>query len=236
MREQETTAVRVPVIRWMRRPRQWRRPPWLRSARLRFTLDLLGPTALLYLLLWRGVSLYLALLASALISAISALIAYRRRTGDGQFALIMLALPLAGLGVALITGSNRFLLAKESLLTAIVGAWFIGSLRAARPLTYRFTRPLLERRIPRKTRSWEALWAEEPRFRRIWYISTIMWGVATLLDAVLRVVIAYTLPVAAVPALQTGLLIVTTLIMQVVTNTYYISAGLWRMLHEEPTD
>lgn len=40
-----------------------------------------------------------------------------------------------------------------------------------------------------------------------------------LIDAVLRVVMAYayTLPVNAVPALQTGLKIATTLLMQVVT-------------------
>jgi len=40
--------------------------------------------------------------------------------------------------------------------------------------------------------------------------------------------------VNAVPAMQTGLILVTVLIMQFVTSGYYIRAGLWRMLHEEP--
>jgi hypothetical protein len=216
-----------------RSPRS-RRPAWLRPGLLWFAFDLLAPTALIYVLLWLGSGLYMALLGSAAVSAGSALVAYRRGTDNGRFALPMLGLSLAGFGVALLTGSERFLLAKESVLTAMVGCWFLASLWSARPLTYVFTRPLLEGKLHRKRRSWEALWAGEPRFRRIWRVSTVMWAVALLIDAILRVVLAYTLPVRLVPAMQTGMLIATALLMQVVTNGYYIWAGLWRMLHEEP--
>jgi hypothetical protein len=198
-----------------------------------FAFDLLAPTALIYVLLWLGAGLYIALLGSATLSALSALVSYRRGTGKQRFAQHMLALTLAGFAVALVTGSERFLLAKESVLTALVSFWFIGSLWAARPLTYTLTRPLLERRFKWKSRSWELLWEQEPRFRRIWYVSTVMWSVALLIDAALRVVLAYTLPVYVVPAMQTGMMIVTVLIMQVLTNVYYVCAGLWRMLHEE---
>ncbi len=62
----------------------------------------------------------------------------------------MRALTLAGLGVALMTGGDRFTLAKESLLTAMVGFWFWGSIWAERPLTYQFTRPMLEGRWGRR--------------------------------------------------------------------------------------
>lgn len=54
----------------------------------------------------------------------------------------------------------------------------------------------------------------------------------TLIDAVIRVVMAYSLPVNIVPAMQTGLLVATTLLMQVVTNVYYIRSGLWAMVHQ----
>ena len=215
------------------RPRQ-RRAPWVRPGLLWFGFDLLAPTALIYVLLWLGSGLYLALLASAAVSAISTLVSYWRGTRTQRFAPHMLALSLAAFAVALVSGSDRFLLAKESVLTAMVGFWFIRSLWAARPLTYLFTRPLLERRFKWKSRSWEVLWEHEPRFRRLWYVSTIMWGVAMLIDAALRVVLAYTLPVQVVPAMQTGLMLVTVLVMQVLTNSYYVCAGLWRMLHEEP--
>lgn len=214
--------------------RTWR-PRWLRLGLLWFLADLLVPTALFYFLIWNGVSLYLALVASAGISTISALVSYRRGTGGQSFAPYMLALQLAAFGVALITGSDRFLLAKESVLTALVGCWFIASLWTARPLAYRFTKPLLEGWWGRRwglTRgpSWETLWRREPRFRHIWRMSTVMWGVATLIDAVLRVVIAYRMPIESVVALQTAMFGVTLLLMQVVTNVYYSRAGLWPML------
>ena len=51
-----------------------------------------------------------------------------------------------------------------------------------------------------------------------------------VVDAGLRVVMAYTLPVEAVPALQTGLMIVTTLLMQPITTMYYQRSGLWAMV------
>lgn len=213
-----------------------RRPRWLRSGLVWFAFDLLVPTALLYVMLWLGTSLYVALLASASVSAVTALVAYRRGTGGQRLAPYMLALSLAGFAIALVTGSDRFLLARESVLTAVVGVWFLGSIWTERPLTYQFTRPLMEGRwgwrwgLPDTT--WEIVWEREPRFRHIWRVSTVMWGVATLIDAVLRVVIAYTLPIPAVPAAQIGLMIATILLMQVVTHVYYTRSGLWLLIWE----
>jgi hypothetical protein len=212
-----------------------RRPGWLGLGPLWFAIDLLVPTALLYVLIWLGYSLYFALLASASISAVTALVSFRRGSGRQSFAPVMLALALAGFGVALITGSDRFLLARESVLTAIVGAWFLRSIWNERPLTYVFTRPLLEGRFGTEGRRWEPIWEREPRFRRIWRMSSLMWAVALFIDAVLRVVIAYTLPIYTVPISQTGLMIVTMLVMQVVTNVYYVRAGLWRLIWKSET-
>lgn len=85
-------------------------------------------------LLWfafdNGASIYLELLASALFSAISAIISFLRGKGGQRFAPYMLAMALASLAIALVTGSDRFLLAKESVLTAVVGFWFLGSMAA----------------------------------------------------------------------------------------------------------
>jgi intracellular septation protein A len=150
----------------------------------------------------------------------------QRRAG----ARFMLLVSLASFAISLVTGSDRFLLARESVITALMGGWFLLSLRDERPMTFRLTRPLWEGRF-RTTANWDDLWDSNDRFRHIWRMSTVMWGVATLLDAVLRVVIAYTFPVESVPALQTGLVIATMLLMQVVTNVYYVRAGLWPLLH-----
>jgi hypothetical protein len=224
----QSSTTRPPTRSQARR----RRLGWLRPGLLWFAFDLLVPTALLYVLVWLGYSLYLALLASASISAVTALISFRRGTGRQSFAPVMLALALAGFGVALITGSDRFLLARESVLTAIVGAWFLRSIWNERPLTYVFTRPVLEGRFGTEGRTWEPIWQREPHFRRIWRVSSLMWAIALFIDAILRVVLAYTLPIYTVPISQTGLMIATMLVMQVVTNVYYVRAGLWRLIWE----
>jgi hypothetical protein len=214
-----------------------RRRFWLRPGTIWFAFDLLAPTALFYVMRWQGYSLYLALLASAFVSAVSALISFRRESDRQSFAPFMLALALAGFAIALVTGSDRFLLAKESVLTAMAGFWFLHSVCAERPLTYVFTRPLLESGYGRRMGifgplSWEQLWEQDARFRHIWRVSSVMWAVATMIDAVLRVVMAYTLPVDSVPILQLAMFIVTGLVMQVVTNVYYARSGLWRLVRE----
>jgi intracellular septation protein A len=210
---------------FMRRPGVWR-------SGLFFAADLIIPTVIFYLALYLGAGLYLALLVSAGWSAVTGLIGWVRgqqRSG----ARFMLLVALASFAISLVTGSDRFLLARESVITALVGGWFLSSLRDERPMTFRFTRPLWEGRF-RTTANWDDLWETSARFRHIWRSSTVMWGAVTLIDAALRVVIAYTFPVDSVPALQTALGIATLLLMQVITNVYYVRAGLWPLLHGAP--
>jgi hypothetical protein len=114
------------------------------------------------------------------------------------------------------------------------------SLLGNRPLTFLFSRPLLEgRRLPdprtrrrtRTTHSWDELWRRMPRFRRVWRVTTVIWGAALPIDAALRVVMAYTLPLDAVPGLGAALWPTTFILLQVVTNVYFARAGMWHMLH-----
>ena len=88
----------------------------------------------------------------------------------------------------------RFLLARDGLITGIWGAWFLATLAARRPAAFLFARPLLEGRLVFAVTSWDALWDAEPRFRRIWRVATVWWAAGLLADAVIRMVMAYTLP------------------------------------------
>src|SRR5665811_765994 len=81
--------------------------------------------------------------------------------------------------------------ARGALLTGVTGLWFIASLWGRRPLAYLFSQPLLEGRF-RWPRDWDGLWDRSPRFRRMWRNSSLLWGIGTLIDAALRVVMAYT--------------------------------------------
>lgn len=196
----------------------------LAAARVAF--DLVVPLALFYGLRAAGVGIYLALLAGALASgrtAVAMLVTKRKLDGIAVFVLTTM---LLSVGVSLLTGSTRFLLAKEGWLTAFTGVWFLASLRASRPLAFQFSRPLLEGRLGWPPR-WDLLWDRAPRFRRMWRISTIVWGLGTLLDSAARVAMAYTLPVDLVPALSTGLYAVTSVVLIAATNVYYRAAGVY---------
>jgi hypothetical protein len=183
--------------------------------------------------------------------------AIRHRRIDALAVTVVIFLVLSA-GVSVIAGSPRFLLAKDAVLTAVWGTWFLLSLRGHRPLTFRFTRPLLEahRIFDPRTRTWsgptERSWDRKcwnssrsaphelrellPRFRRMWQVTTVIWGAAFLLDAALRVVMAYALPVNDVPALAGALWLVTFLLLQIITNVYLSRSGLWPILRgHQPT-
>jgi hypothetical protein len=204
------------------------RGPGRQLAKLGF--DIGAPIAAYYLLHGLGVTNLLALGAAAVLPAAGAaytLVAKRRADSVALFVLATLA---ASIGLSVITRQPRLLLAKDGLITGLWGVWFLASVRARRPAAFVFARPLLEGRKMYAVHDWDALWRAEPRFRRIWRVSSVMWGAGLLIDAAIRVLMSYTLPVSVVPGLGGALWPVTFLVLQVVTNVYYHLAGLNEML------
>lgn len=202
---------------------------------VRLVIDWGVPLGAYYGLRWAGVGVYLALLVSTLLSALPAAVAFLRRREMDGLSVYMTTMMVASVLVALLSGSTRFLLAKEALLTGATGIWFIASIWGRRPLVYQFSRPVLEGRLGWPA-DWDGLWERHPRFRRMWRIASLLWGIGTLADAVLRVVMAYTLPPDSVPALGTALYAGTTVVIIIATNAYYIAcrvgnptARLYRM-------
>ncbi|MBV8952952.1 MAG: hypothetical protein JO153_09575 [Solirubrobacterales bacterium] len=196
----------------------------------RLVFDIAAPIVLYYLLRSEGASYALALLAGAALpalGAVSTLVLGRR--ADPVAVMMVAALGGAVVGSA-IAHSPRFLLAKDGLITGMWGAWFLASARGQRPAALLFARPLMEGMRMFAGRSWDVLWATEPRFRRIWRVSTVMWGVGLLLDAAARVAISYTLPIDQVPGIGGALYPVTFIALQLITNVYYTRAGLYPLL------
>ena len=136
----------------------------------------------------------------------------------------------AALLLSVVTSSPRFLLAKDGLLTAIWGLWFLASTRSRRPAAFVMARPFMEGRRTFSAGSWEDLWNTDPAFRHIWRVATVMWGVGLMVDAVLRMIMSYTLPIPVVPGLGGALWPVTFVLLQIVSNVYYHRAGLYRIL------
>lgn len=195
-----------------------------------YALDFGAPIALYYVLHGAGVSNIVALSAGAVIPACSAAVGAITSRRVDAVAILVLASFVVSIAASLVTHNARFLLAKDGLITAVWGLWFFASLRAHRPAAYEFARPLMQGRKSFAPCSWDTVWIEQPQFRRIWRASTAVWGIAMLVDAVIPVVMSYSLPVHTVPALGGVLWPVTFLVIQVVTNVYYHRSGLYQLL------
>ena len=198
-----------------------------RKAALTMVWDVGAPVGMYYLLHSLGISAFLALLLSALLPGLTTgyqVIRAGRPDGLGVF---VLSITVASALASLVSGSPRFLLAKDGLLTAFGGAWLLVTARGQRPVVFMFARALLEGRVGPHGESWDLLWARLPGFRRIWRTAGVIWGTATIADAALRFVMAYTLPVEQVPALNSIQWVVLFVLLQVVTNVYYRRAGLY---------
>lgn len=205
-------------------------------------LDTVAPVVIFYAVRAFGGSIWLALIAGGAVPAAGVVASLVTRRGVDAMGFLVLAALAVSAAFSLVTGSPRALLARDGLLTGAWAAYVYLSLLARRPATFVISRPLLEgRRVfdqPTRSwvrpapRSWDDLWEEVPQFRHIWVVCTVIWGSAILADAVIRITMAYALPVNVVPALGGALWPVTFVVLQIITNVYFMRAGFWRILRD----
>jgi hypothetical protein len=203
-------------------------------------LDMVAPIALFYGIRAAGGSIWLALAAGGVVPALGALAGILTRRRVDTMAIVMLAALSASAALSVLTGSPRALLARDGLVTGAWAGYMYLSLLASRPVTFAVSRPLLEGRrvfdsvtrawVRPSGQSWDELWERLPQFRRIWRVCTVIWGTALLADAVIRMAMAYALPIGVAPALGGALWPVTFIALQVVTNVYFARSGFWRIL------
>ncbi|MNV54309.1 hypothetical protein D3C71_1464970 [compost metagenome] len=167
----------------------WR--AWLPQIILTVLLNALLPW-LVYLLLIRYFSSFMALSAAAflpLVENIIYLVRFRRLDTFGS--LMLGSFVLAAL-LALMGGDERLLLVRGSIVTGAVGAAFLLSLLLNRPLIYGLAKRFVS---PETAARYEEGW-HKPQVRRVFRIMTAVWGAALLLEAAVRTLLVYTLPVA----------------------------------------
>ncbi|MFB9679629.1 VC0807 family protein [Streptosporangium vulgare] len=190
-------------------------------------VDLVLPIGLYYALRAADVGYVASLVVSSLVPGtgmVATLVRERRLDSVGLF---MVSAMLVSAGLSVVGGSPRFLLLKGALVMVVAGGWFLATARGPRPLALQFSRPLLEGRVGARDVSWDDLWAVSPRFRRVWRVSTVVWGVGALADAAVRGVIALTLPIdlaVGLGGVQYGAFSV---VILVIVNVYQARAGLY---------
>ncbi|MCJ1677424.1 hypothetical protein MTF65_08745 [Streptomyces sp. APSN-46.1] len=119
-------------------------------------------------------------------------LAWRRKLDE--FAVVTLVFLVITAVVSLIGAhSARALLIKDSGVTGLFGVLCLATLLAPRPLMFYFGRKFATDGTPESTAWWNGLWQFEG-FRRTMTVMTTVWGVAYLVEAAVRIALAYTLP------------------------------------------
>jgi len=119
-------------------------------------------------------------------------------------AAFTLSMLLVGALMSAVTGDPRLLLVRDSWVGALLGLWILGTLPTQRPFIMLTSRAVIVAKVGEAgADAWAARWADDRAFRRHVRVLTAVWGVVFLGDALVRVVLAYSLPLDAVPGVST---------------------------------
>jgi hypothetical protein len=151
--------------------------------------DVALPFGVYLVLSGAGWSSVAALVAAGGVALLRAMVV-RIRTGVfGALPLLLCGKFALGVLAAAVTGDARFVLAKDAGITACLGLVFLVSLAASRPAIY-----LVRRGLGGAPEDWAARWDGSAAFRALHRHMTAVWGTVLLTEAVVRAVLAYTLP------------------------------------------
>jgi intracellular septation protein A len=172
--------------------------------------DVVMPILAFNVLTSYGVSTLWALIAGGIFPAINNLRVWARSRRFEPLGIIVMIFLVIGTAASLISGSVFFALIKDSFLTATFGLICLGSLLAERPLMFYIIRQFVAGDDPVRLEWWNSLW-QYPNFRAAQRLATAVWGIAYLVEALLRVGFAAVLPPAQVvtisPVMAFGVMI-----------------------------
>ncbi|MGV9662797.1 VC0807 family protein [Nocardia niigatensis] len=178
--------------------------------------DIAVPLAAYYFLHAAGYSDFSALLAGAVISGVMVLVeVVRARRVDAMSALILAGF-VFGIVSSLISGDARMIIVRDSLTTAVIGLAFGISAVLGKPLTYVAARKAFSG-SPQKLADMEYKFTTIPMVRRLHNRISGMWGVGLIGESVLRVVLAYRLPIHTMAWLSSVLMIGITVVLMAIT-------------------
>jgi intracellular septation protein A len=168
---------------------------------IQLSIDIIIPVALFYALLNAfNLSAITASLISSAVPAIRTIASLLTKRNVDVLGLVMLTLFIVGGTVSIIEGNPRIIYAKDGWLTGLFGAWILISLLMRRPFMLALGRTIATVKIGDEgAAQWEARWEQEPRFRHDLRFVSLIVGIILILDAVVRVAVAYALPIKEVP-------------------------------------
>jgi hypothetical protein len=161
-----------------------------RSLAMIAVFDIAGPYVAYSLLRSAGQSAVSALVLSGILPAVGVIAGAIRHRRVDTVGIVVLAGIVVGTVLGLLSGNARLVLIEGSVPTAVFGLVCLASLRAQRPLIYRFALEFIGPDTP-KGRDFESLWRHQG-FRHVFRLYTVVWGVVYLAEAAARIIIVET--------------------------------------------
>lgn len=152
-----------------------------------------------------GVGDWPALLAATVLAGLRIGWGALRDRRLNPFATVMLVVFGMGVLLALASGDARFLLLKNSIVTAAVGLVFLATTFLGRPLTLSAAQSFQ----PDRRDEIEEAYRTTPDVRRGHRICSLVWGSGLVLEALVRVPLVYTLPISVMVGISEAMSVVT---------------------------
>ena len=156
-------------------------------------IDGLG-SYVVYFVAHRHGSEFQAIVWSMLPPAVNNLWTLARKRHLDLFGVLVIGGLLAGLGLVLLGGSPRLLLVRDSLITGVIGLALLVSLLFPRPLLFYVLRQLAKATDPEMAATLDADYAQSQTKFGLPLITGV-WGVTLVTEAILRTVLALSLPI-----------------------------------------
>lgn len=177
------------------------RPPGARTALLgllpSLVLDVALPLVTYFVLAAQGVPDLWALVISGVWPLLSIVVSLVRKGRVDEFGIFILVVLLASTLSSVLFSDPRLLLLKNSVFTGVLGLAFLGSLLLRRPVMFYFGRKFGTDGSPEGVARWDGFWADLSVFRHGQRVMTVVWGLAFVAEAVVRIPLVYALSVSA---------------------------------------
>ncbi len=155
-------------------------------------VNIVLPIVTYFALTASGVADVPALLISGGWPALEIAYTMRKQHQVDEFSIFVMIGIIAGVATTAVSDDARAAFLKDSITSGIVGAAFLVSLIAGRPLTFYFGRRFATDGSKAQRDWWNGLW-RHPRFRLVQRRLGAAWGLALLIEAVGRGVLTWEL-------------------------------------------
>ncbi|MEV5708255.1 VC0807 family protein [Actinoallomurus sp. NPDC052274] len=179
----------------------------IRANVMTVVFEVVVPMVLFYGLRAAGVSQWWALMAGVLVAAPYAVWTIARDRRIDLLALVTLSILVLSVVLGLLSDDPRSLAIREgwtAALGGLFGAWMLVSVFIGKPAQLTLGRAIAEiKRGAEGAAAWAARWDTDARFRRGMRVDTAVWGAVLLANAVIHIVLVYTLPIDLISLVTT---------------------------------